>query len=52
MSPMKKPKFKVAASSTKKPKMTFSRFIALLVARSPSWTSSSTTPTRSLSHHL
>src|SRR3712207_7433182 len=28
MSPMKNPKFKVAASSTKKPKTTFSRFIA------------------------
>ena len=29
MSPMKKPKFSVAASSTKKPKMTFSRFMPL-----------------------
>jgi hypothetical protein len=27
MSPRKKPKFRVAASSTKKPKTTFSRFI-------------------------
>src|SRR5688572_12521395 len=30
ISPMKKPKFRVAASSTKKPKITFSRFIRLL----------------------
>src|SRR5215212_6333785 len=33
MSPMKNPKLSVAASSTKKPKMTFSRFMALLTGR-------------------
>src|SRR5215207_10491879 len=33
MSPMKNPKLSVAASSTKKPKMTFSRFMPLLPAR-------------------
>src|SRR5512145_1188872 len=33
MSPMKNPKFKVAASNTKKPKITFSRFIAAPLAR-------------------
>jgi hypothetical protein len=30
MSPMKNPKLSVAASSTKKPKITFSRFMLLL----------------------
>ena len=30
MSPMKNPKFNVAASSTKKPKITFSRFMTPL----------------------
>ena len=35
MSPMKNPKLSVAASSTKKPKMTFSRFMLLLPAASP-----------------
>src|SRR4029453_11442506 len=33
MSPMKNPKLSVAASSTKKPKMTFSRFMPLLPDR-------------------
>src|SRR5215216_4541847 len=33
ISPMKNPKLSVAASSTKKPKMTFSRFMALLTGR-------------------
>src|SRR5829696_10537335 len=33
MSPKKNPKLSVAASSTKKPKMTFSRFMALLTGR-------------------
>ena len=33
MSPMKNPKFNVAASSTKKPKMTFSRFIRPPITR-------------------
>jgi hypothetical protein len=35
MSPMKNPKFSVAASVTKNPKTTFSRFMRLPEVRSP-----------------